>query len=128
MHSIESRAPFLDHRLVEFMLKVHDSFKIREGRSKAILRKALSGILPDLIRDRVSKMGFAAPDEIWFKQNAEMISEALIVAIKDSQGIFTDDLLSNYRMFANGKLAYDNRYLKALTLSSLIRQYKLKVD
>lgn len=127
LHSIESRAPFLDHRLVEFMLKLPDDFKIRRGQRKAIMRKALDGILPDSIRDRTDKMGFVAPDELWFKQNPDLILKALTDAIQDSKGIFTQDLILSYQLFLEGKRAFDDRYMKALTLSSLIRQYKLEL-
>lgn len=125
LHSIESRAPFLDHRLVEFMLKLPDDFKIRRGQRKAIMRKALNGVLPDSIRDRTDKMGFVAPDELWFKQNPDIIQKALSDAIQDSKGIFTQELILSYQLFLEGKRAFDDRYMKVLTLSSLIRQYKL---
>lgn len=128
LHSIESRAPFLDHRLVEFMLKLQDNFKIRKGQRKSIMRKALSGVLPDCIRDRVDKMGFVAPDELWFKEQPDLILKALSNAIQDSQGILTQELILSYQLFLEGKQPFDDRFMKALTLSSLVRQYKMIVN
>jgi asparagine synthase (glutamine-hydrolysing) len=61
--SIESRVPFLDHRLVEFCFELDNYEKIKEGETKKILRNALSGILPDEIRDRQDKKGFVTPGE-----------------------------------------------------------------
>lgn len=61
--SIESRVPFLDHRLVEFCFGLDNYEKIKEGETKKILRNALSGILPDEIRDRQDKKGFVTPGE-----------------------------------------------------------------
>lgn len=61
--SIESRVPFLDHRLVEFCFQLDARLKIREGETKKILRDAMEGILPDEIRSRQDKKGFVTPGE-----------------------------------------------------------------
>jgi asparagine synthase (glutamine-hydrolysing) len=60
---IESRVPFLDHRLVSFCFELSNHEKIKEGETKKILRNALSGVLPDEIRDRQDKKGFVTPGE-----------------------------------------------------------------
>jgi asparagine synthase (glutamine-hydrolysing) len=66
--SIESRVPFLDHRLVEFVFSLGDSDKLHQGMTKRILRSALNGILPETISQRVDKKGFVTPGEIkWLK-------------------------------------------------------------
>ena len=62
--SLESRVPFLDYRLVSFVYNLPSEFKIRNGYTKAILRDSLIGILPDEIRKRKSKLGFATPEKI----------------------------------------------------------------
>lgn len=61
--SIESRVPFLDHRLVEFAYNCPDEDKIKDGVTKRILRDGLAGILPDEIRNRRDKKGFVTPGE-----------------------------------------------------------------
>ena len=63
--SIETRVPFMDYRLVEFLYSISADHKIRNGYTKAILRESLEGILPDKIRKRISKLGFATPQEVW---------------------------------------------------------------
>jgi asparagine synthase (glutamine-hydrolysing) len=65
--SIESRVPFLDYRLVELALSLPSSYKIRNGMTKHVLRKAMRGLVSDRILDRKDKIGFAAPDEDWLK-------------------------------------------------------------
>lgn len=67
--SIESRVPFLDHRLVECSLQTKSSCKISKGVTKYSFRKAMSSILPDSIRCRFDKIGFATPEEKWFKSD-----------------------------------------------------------
>ena len=63
--SIESRVPFMDYRLVEFLYSIPSDYKIRNGYTKAILRDSLNGTLPDAIGRRISKLGFATPQEVW---------------------------------------------------------------
>jgi asparagine synthase (glutamine-hydrolysing) len=62
---VESRVPFLDHVLVEWIAKLPASLRLSGGWSKRILREALLGILPDRIRTRRSKLGFLTPASAW---------------------------------------------------------------
>jgi len=66
-HSIEARVPFLDHPLVEFDLALGNDHKIVGGDTKRVLRKGMTGILPDVVKERRDKLGFATPEEIWFR-------------------------------------------------------------
>jgi asparagine synthase (glutamine-hydrolysing) len=66
-HGIEARVPFLDHRLVEFSLGLGDRHKMVGGDTKRVLRRAMQGILPEMIRNRRDKLGFATPEETWFR-------------------------------------------------------------
>jgi len=66
-HSVESRVPFLDYRLVEFAYSLEDTIKIRQGQTKAVLREAMRDILPESIRTRQDKMGFVTPEVQWMR-------------------------------------------------------------
>lgn len=68
--SVEARAPFLDHRIAEFLFELPFHEKIRDGLTKSLLRRALRGILPEEIRLRRPKLGFPAPLNTWFKDPA----------------------------------------------------------
>ena len=59
--SLEARFPFLDYRLVNFLFSLSFDQKIRKGWSKAILREAMNGILPDSITWRKDKKGYPTP-------------------------------------------------------------------
>ncbi|MGV8042535.1 MAG: asparagine synthase (glutamine-hydrolyzing) [Thermoanaerobaculaceae bacterium] len=72
-HSVESRVPFLDHRLVEFALSVPVTHKIAGARSKAILREALRGTMPEVVRRRRSKLGFGGHWHLWVAELAEYL-------------------------------------------------------
>jgi len=62
--SIESRVPFLDHRLVEFAATLPDEWKLQGWTTKRILRESMKGLLPDSILNR-PKMGFPVPFANW---------------------------------------------------------------
>lgn len=62
---IEVRYPFLDHRLIEFAMKLPISILIREGWSKWILREAMKDLLPAEVVWRKKKMGFPFPIVEW---------------------------------------------------------------
>lgn len=61
--SVESRVPFLDHRLVEFAFTLADEDKIKQQDTKYILREALKPLLPQAIYARKDKKGFVTPGE-----------------------------------------------------------------
>ena len=68
-HSIEARVPMLDYQLAEFAVNCPPSLKLRDGWTKWILREALRGILPEAVRQRRSKLGFATPQNQWLRQD-----------------------------------------------------------
>ncbi|TPE42510.1 asparagine synthase (glutamine-hydrolyzing) [Pontibacter mangrovi] len=69
MHfSLEARVPFLDYRLVERTLASADTWAIRKGITKYILREAMKGVLPEKIRLRMDKIGFGTPQDEWFRE------------------------------------------------------------
>jgi len=64
-NSIESRVPFLDHRLVELAFSFPEEDKIRKGWSKWILRKTMEDKLPASVQWRKDKTGFLTPTDEW---------------------------------------------------------------
>ena len=76
--SIEGRVPFLDHKLVDFTSDIPQSWKIKNGEPKYLLKKALKGILPNDILYR-PKMGFGAPMAEWLKGDFGNQAEATVL-------------------------------------------------
>lgn len=64
-HGVEIRAPFMDWRVVCYAFALSGQWKIGGGYTKRILRKAMKGILPEVIRKRRGKIGFANPTSEW---------------------------------------------------------------
>lgn len=73
--SIESRVPFLDHRLVEFGFRLRTEDRIRNGVTKSILRDSMRGILPDTILHRSDKKGFTTPGAKWLHGDMHFLLE-----------------------------------------------------
>ena len=67
--SIESRVPFLDHRLVEFCIALNNDWKIKNGWTKYILRKTAEPLLDKEVVWRKYKMGFLTPQKLWKLQS-----------------------------------------------------------
>lgn len=89
--SIESRVPFLDHKLVELTAKLPEKMKLRGRNTKWILREAMKNILPREILDR-PKMGFPVPLGDWLRgQFSHIVDEYLLSERSASRNIFNQD-------------------------------------
>jgi asparagine synthase (glutamine-hydrolysing) len=77
-HGLEARSPFLDTALVEFGAALPDRLRMRLGKGKLLLRRAMRDILPASILER-GKMGFGAPLGAWFRTDlGPFVSERLL--------------------------------------------------
>lgn len=86
--SLEARAPFLDHRLVELAAAIPSNLKLRGATTKAILKEAARGLLPDAIIDR-PKHGFGVPVGRWFRgELAPYAREILLDPAAQGRGLF----------------------------------------
>jgi len=127
-HSLETRLPFLDYRLIELAAKMPLNQKIRNGWTKYILRNALKNILPKKIRLRKSKLGFVTPEEIWFKSNlAENVSQTFKQAIFLPNYVLMDKLENNWRKYLKGKSVYSHDiYFRFFILEKWAKIFNVK--
>jgi asparagine synthase (glutamine-hydrolysing) len=87
-HSVESRLPFLDFRLVEFVMGLPEHFKLAGATTKQVLRHSMKAVLPERIRTRMDKMGFVTPEEVWIRHHApDRFRAELRRAIDASRGV-----------------------------------------
>ncbi|MEW6210517.1 MAG: asparagine synthase (glutamine-hydrolyzing) [Acidobacteriota bacterium] len=76
--SVEARVPFLDHKLVEFAMRLPRRMKYRAGETKYILKRALRGVVPDRALHR-PKQGFGAPINEWMMDRmGDFVEESLM--------------------------------------------------
>jgi asparagine synthase (glutamine-hydrolysing) len=91
--SVESRVPFLDHKLVEFSCSLPERLKLRGGTTKYILRQAMKGVLPPSILTR-PKMGFPVPVGAWFRgEYSSIVDEYILSERARSRGIFEPEFV-----------------------------------
>lgn len=119
-HSREVRLPFLNHELVEFIFSLPAHFKIRNGWTKWLLRKAMENNLPAEVTWRKDKIGYEPPQKKWMEQPP--VQEAVIEAkrILVQQKILKPEaLFKQVKAHASYEAdSYDWRYLSAAMLFS----------
>lgn len=86
-HSIESRMPFMDYRLVEFLAQVPACYKMHNGWTKYLARLAFNKKLPDEITWRKDKMGWPIPEEYWLKGKLRTWASDTMTASKVLKGL-----------------------------------------
>ena len=99
--SIESRVPFLDHKLVEFAMRIPSRLKVRYLSGKYLLRRAMEGRLPSEVLRR-SKMGFPTPVKPWlryqlFDRVAKILTDGRLADRKIINANYVRDLLEAHR-------------------------------
>jgi asparagine synthase (glutamine-hydrolysing) len=124
-HSLESRVPFLDYRLVEFVTGLPDNFKIREGMTKAVLRKGMEDLVPAQVLKRRDKMGFVTPEEVWAREPGGEFRSRLAQAIADCQGIVSPDAMSFFEESLTGKRPYDSAVWRIICLGTWLRLFSV---
>ena len=91
--SVESRVPYLDHEFVEHVAAIPGQFKLRGWQTKAVLREALRGLVPQEILTR-RKMGFPVPVGRWFRGPYWSIVQEFVLGPRPlSRGLFRPDEL-----------------------------------
>jgi asparagine synthase (glutamine-hydrolysing) len=86
--SLESRVPFLDHKLVEFATRLPEAMKLRGWTTKYVLRRAMRGVLPPQILTR-KKMGFPVPVGSWFRGRFRRVIEEYVLSERAlGRGVF----------------------------------------
>jgi asparagine synthase (glutamine-hydrolysing) len=80
--SLEVRAPFLDHKLMERVATIPSFFKLRQTNGKYILKKAMEPVVPKEILYR-KKQGFAVPLDRWFRRELREYAHDIIFSRRD---------------------------------------------
>ena len=104
---IESREPFLDHRIIEFVSKLPDEYKYFNGDKKRIVKEIVHQYLPKKMMDR-PKMGFAIPIEKWLINELKpKVDHYLNEKEIEAQGIFNSSYVKQLcNSFYEGRKEY----------------------
>ena len=121
---IENRCPFLDHRLVEWVVGLPTRYKIRGGTTKWVLRRVAEGRVPRPIVRRRVKMGFPTPFGAWLRgplaEWAERQIEGLDIApLRD--WIDQDVLRTLFAQHRTGKLDHQALLWRCISLGTWAR-------
>jgi asparagine synthase (glutamine-hydrolysing) len=96
-HGAEFRHPFLDRRLIEFVMRVPDREKIGRGETKALLRNAVRDILPDRVVNRLGKVVFTHANDSVLRRHQESVRVLLAQSKLAEMGVVDSGFL--IRMF-----------------------------
>lgn len=101
---IESRVPFLDHRLVEFAFSLSNTDRIDGIETKRIMRKALNDILPAAVANRKDKKGFVTPGEVkWLRGPLKHLTDINYANLPFLKKELVARLMEAYRKGDNSK-------------------------
>jgi asparagine synthase (glutamine-hydrolysing) len=93
--SLESRAPFLDHRILEFIISLPMSYKFENGIAKRILKDVLYKYVPEKIVNR-PKQGFSIPISTWLRQDLYVWASDIISGIDDKSEFWDKKEVLNF--------------------------------
>ncbi len=132
-NSVEARFPFLDKNVIEFVMKMPPSLKLKDFEEKYILKKAAKKYVPSIILER-PKFAFTAPGSSEFiKCDRKYMDEILSYDSIKKHGIFNADKVEQLKkeyMKEDFKLnmPYDNDYLMiVLTTELLMQEFKMSI-
>lgn len=126
--SVESRVPFLDYRLVEFIMSLPSYYKIEGGITKRILRIGMKDTIPEKITRRMDKLGFATPEEVWLKDNPDQWREALSEAIKFSTGILNPEAKQELDLIIEGNKPFSFIVWRLICFGAWMKKFHVQLD
>jgi asparagine synthase (glutamine-hydrolysing) len=123
-HGLETRPPFLDHRVVELAARMPRRLKFRLGRGKRILLRAFSDILPKAIQKR-GKMGFGVPMDHWFRGPLAGFARSVLLDPRTlERGLFRPEAVSELvESHLAGRFDHSYRLWSLLVLELWQRQW-----
>lgn len=127
--SLETRAPFLDHQVVEFAWRLPLSVKIRKGQGKWILRQMLYRLVPRELVDR-GKQGFSVPLEAWLQGPLRDWAESLLEErrLREERSFQPQPIRRAWNEFLNGNWRWRRHLWIILMFQAWREQWRSVVD
>lgn len=127
-HSVESRAPFLDVQLVEYLHGLPDNYRYANGETKRALRAAMRQTVPDSILGRRDKMGFVTPESVWVKnQGRPFFQKAIARAVENSGGIIPPAAIPFFQEMVDGKRRFSQALWRVAVFGMWIDRFNVVV-
>ena len=122
--SVESRVPFLDHKLVEFTSALPERLKLNRWTTKYVLRQSMKGVLPEQILTR-PKMGFPVPIGAWFSgAYAHVVEEYVLGSRAMDRGIFNPQFVRTLvSQHQRGEANHSERLWSLVNLEMWLRRF-----
>ncbi|HKP13637.1 MAG TPA: asparagine synthase (glutamine-hydrolyzing), partial [Blastocatellia bacterium] len=122
--SLEARSPFLDHHLLEFAASLPASFKLRRLTTKALLKRALRGVVPAENLTR-AKMGFGVPIGHWFRNELKgYLADAILSERALGRGYFNREVIKHLtHEHTSGRRDYAHQLWTLLMLELWHREF-----
>jgi asparagine synthase (glutamine-hydrolysing) len=123
--SVEARVPFLDHRLVEWLVCLPPELKLRHGVTKVVLREAMAGILPEPVRLRTDKMGFVTPEDQWLRVDLRPQIEAVLASDSFRSRSYWQSAVvhDRYRWYCDGRASIAPTVWRWVNLEWWLRRF-----
>lgn len=121
--SRESRVPFLDHQLAEFIFSLPLTKKIDGLKRKIVLREAMKNIIPEEIRLRENKLGFITPIYKWVSEDAKSEIERIFRSHSfQNRGFFNFSKINEaFKRYCAGEKKYQDIIWRALCVEIWLR-------
>lgn len=125
-HSIEMRVPYLDYRLVEFVVSCPDIYKVQNGITKRMHRDAMSDTLPREIAERADKIGFATPESLWVQESSrDEFFKAVQDAVVQSKGLLNARSVEIAREIIYGNRKYDGIVWRWICFGAWMKRFNV---
>ncbi len=123
-NSFEVRFPLIDHKIIEFMTSIDPIYRIKDGKTKYLMKKLLEGKVPDRIIHK-PKLGLNPPMGIWLKKDLKkFIDEYLSKESVEKRGIFNYEYIRQIIYEHNTNRRDRSLYIWSLiVLEEWFRQY-----
>jgi asparagine synthase (glutamine-hydrolysing) len=121
-NSLETRAPLLDHRIIEFALRLPPHYKLQHSVGKKVLREVLYRCVPQKMVDR-PKMGFSIPLAAWLKKELRPWAENLLEQIPADSDHFNKPMINKlWQEHLSGQRIHTEQLWGVLSLLGFMQQ------
>jgi len=126
-HSRETRVPFLDHRLVEFCLKLPPEHKMKGGVSKRVLRESVHDVIPEAVRNRVDKQGYSSPVAKWAERELKEFFAENLERSTELPFVNSDNLKKELALFSKGGRHFDPVLWRIIATNKWLDIFSLEI-